>query len=356
MLAVVNVGALKSALLAGKLCKIYFLFGNDAYLKKQYADKIINMTTDRSDVFNYMPFSADCNMGDVYDAVLQVPLMSDKKCVVLCDYDFEKADKQSFETLKEIIESTPESTVFIIWCNNFEFDFKKSDRARKIAAAIDKCGGTSVQIDHPTAYDLKKMLISGAAKRGITFQSGAAEYLIENCSDDINTLRYELEKLCSYAKASGVSEITRAIIDSVTVKSLEASVFELSKKIFAMDISGAMALLDELFYLKTEAAVILHSVFSSFIDAYRVFSAETAGVKIPQIAADFNYGRREFVLSQIRNSAMRMDNKKFNLCFEEIISADAALKSFSGSERTVLEELAVKLIYIISKGEKIDKN
>ena len=43
------------------------------------------------------------------------------------------------------------------------------------------------------------------------------------------------------------------------------------------------------------------------------------------------------------------------LCFEAIIKGDTALKSSGNDPRVVLEQLIVRLIFIISAGESIDK-
>ncbi len=344
---------LKNSIKNGNIYNCYFIYGNDAYMKKFYVDKIIGKTADRDDVFNFTAFSDECEMAQVSNAVEQLPLMNDRKCVLLTDYDFEKSAKSEFDALKEIAETVPESTVFIIWCNNYTFDVKKSDRAKKLAACVQKGGGMAVEVNHPSLSDLKRLLVNGAQKRNIKLAPNTAQRLIENCGDDINLLRSELEKLCAYCTAQNISEINSEIIEKVCVKSVEASVFDLAGEIFTLNITAAVNTLDNLFYLKTEAAVILHSIFTSFIDAYRVYSGVICGISIPQIAKDFGYGRREFVLTKIKGFAAKMDNTKFKLCFEELTEADSRLKGFSCDEKGVLEQLVIKLVYIISKGEKI---
>ncbi len=344
---------LKNSLANGNLLNAYFIFGNDAYLKKQYVDKIIDKTVDRNDIFNFVSFTNEADLQEIYDAVEQFPMMSEKKCVLITDYDFEHATKSDFEKLIDILSNVPTTCVVIFWCNNIEFEFKKKTLAQKIAAAVEKSGGMAVQIDHRTIAELKRMLEKGAEKRGCTFENGAAEYLIEMSSDDINLLTGELEKLCAYV---GGGTINRDVIDKVSVKSYDASIYNLSKEIFAQNITGVMQLLDELFFLRVDATPILHSIFSTFIDAYRVYIGKTAGVPIPTVAKDFGYGKREFVLTKLPVGTKKLDEKRFRLCFNALVNADAALKSFSSNERTVLEELAVRLIYIISRGEDIAEN
>ncbi len=342
---------LKNSLKAGTLLNTYFIFGNDAYLKKLYVDKIINKCVSRDDVFNFAQFTDDCDLQAVYDFKEQYPLMSDKKCAVICDYDFEHAQKSDFDKLADMLSNPNDTTVLIFWCNNVTFDAKKSDKAKKLISATEKGGGMAVQLDHRSIAELKKMLISSAEKQGVAFANGAADYLIESCGDDINILHTELTKLISFVKQGVISKET---IDRVCVKSVEASVYNLSKEIFAKNLGGAMRLLDELFWLKTEPQIILHSIFSSFIDAYRVYAAANDGVTTAEAAKQFGYGNRAFVLEKISYTAKKITPQMYSLAFSEILRAEAALKGFSVNERTVIEELIVRLVYILSKGEKLD--
>lgn len=352
-MAVCYENMLKSSLSRGNLLNTYFIFGNDAYLKKMYVDKIIDKVTGRDDVFNFVQFENGCNLQEVFDAQTQFPLMADKKCVVICDYDFEHCGKSDFEKLTDLLKNPVDTTVLIFWCNNLEFEFKKNDKAKKLAAAAEAGGGMAVQIDHRGLSDLKKMLTDGAAARGAKMDAATAAYLIENCGEDINILKSELEKICAYI---GKGTITRDVIEKVSVKSVEASVYNLSKEIFAHNISGAMRLLDELFYMRIEPAVILHSISSAFVDIARVCAALKQGVRPADIAKDFGYGNREFVLTRAADNARNLDDTKISLCLDEIVTADSTLKSFNANERTVIEQLVVKLVYVLLKGEKIDKD
>lgn len=342
---------LKNSLSGGTVLNAYFIFGNDAYLKRQYVDKIIDMVVDRNDVFNYSFFTDTADMQEVFDTVEQFPMMNDKKCIVLADYDFERASKNDFEKLIEISSNVPDTSVFVVWCNNYEFDTKKSNRAKKIVAAVEKSGGMAAQIDHRTVAELRKMLEKGAQKRGTAFETGAAEYLIETCSEDINVLVSELEKLCAYASTQ---KITKKMIDTVCVKSLDASVYNLANEIFSFNATAAMQLIDELMFMRIEPTIILHSMFTMLLDAYRVYLGKNAGASIPEIAKDFGYGNREWVLTKLPSNVKRLNNKQFDLCFTAVTDTDTSLKSFGVDQRAVLEQLVVRLIYILQKGEDID--
>ncbi len=350
-MAIVYEQMLKSSINSGNIKNTYFIFGNDAYLKQMYVDKITYRCVDKDDEFNIIKYECDCDLQQVYNSIEEFPLMADKKCVLLCDYNFLDASKSDFDKLMEMLSNPCDTTVFIMWFNDMEFDAKKCDRAKKLITATEKAGGFAVQIDHRSTSDLRKMLMDGALKRGCAFQSGVADYLIEACGDDINTLKNELEKLYAYV---GNGEISRDTVDTVAVKSVEASVYDLSKEIFALNLNRALALLDELFYKRTEAEIIFHSIFSVFVDVYRVYAAKGSGINNAEIAKTFGYGNRDFVINRAARHAANMDRNKIKLCFDELLNAHATLRAFGADSRVILESLVVRLVYILSKGEKID--
>ncbi len=342
---------LKANIKAGNILNTYFIFGDDTFLKKTYVDKIIDKTVDRNDDFNFLRFENECDLQEVYDAKEQFPMMCDKKCIVLMDYDFEGADKSDFEKLILLLSEPNDTTVFIYWCNNFQFDEKKSEKFKKLVAATENGGGMAVSVGHRTAADLVKVLAEGAKKRGTEFANGAASYLIESCSEDINILLSELEKLCSY---SAGKPITREMIDKVCVKTIEASVYSLANEIISLNANSALKILDDLYALRVEPLAVLHTVSSTFIDIKRAIAAKTAGMGINDLAEKFDYKNKKFALEKAARQASKFDNKKIEYCLEELVLADKDLKSFSGNDRIVLETLILRLIYIISKGEKID--
>ncbi|MBR6533109.1 MAG: DNA polymerase III subunit delta [Clostridia bacterium] len=331
--------------------RVYILFGNDGYLKKMYTSKIASSCAEEDDIFNYQKFSGECDLQEVYDAVLQFPVMSEKKVVILSDYDFEKCSKSDFEKLCTIITDTPDSCVFILLYDVLEVVAKKNAKLTKLISCAEKNNGVAAQLDHRTASDLVKMLTNGALKRGCKFDNTAARYLIETSGEDINTLKNELDKLCFYV---GKGEITKQTVDLVCVKTVEASVYTLSKQIIVCDMTAALKTLDELFYLKIEPIIILSTISGFYVDMYRTFVGKERAMTVPEIAKEFDYKNREFAIKNAVNDIKKFDFDKFTLSFDALRAADKSLKTFSSNPRTVLEQLVVKLGFIALKGESLD--
>ena len=350
-MAIITEPELKRQLASKQLSSAYLIFGDDAYLKKLYCDKISNSVSSPDDIFNYCKFDAECDLQTLYDFSMQLPLMADKKLAILYDYDFEGASKSEFERLCELIAELPESCVLIIWLQNVDFDRKKSSRFKTLCNAINKIGGVTASLDHRSIPELVKVLSDGALKRGSKLPPDVARYLIETVGEDINTLQGELNKLCAFI---GDKPITKEIIDNVCVKTVEASLFDLSKHIISGNSTLALTLLDELFYTRVEPMAILSTISSCYTDMYRVYVAKQSGQKTDDVIRLYGYKNKAFLVERAAKNLYKFDGKKLRLSLNEIYNADRRLKSFSQNQRIILEELIVRLIYIISKGETID--
>ncbi len=327
------------------------IFGDDSFLKSHYTAQMIKKTDIGDPFFNLQKFEDDVDLQGVYDAVNQFPMMADKKLVVLTDYPYDTAGKNDFEKLCGLVGDVPSSCVLILKFDGVEFD-AKSTNGRKLISATEKGGGRVVELGSRNRAQLKKMLCDGAKKRGCALSDRTADYILDVVGDDINTLRNELDKLCFFKDGS---EIDKDTVDLVCTKSVEASIFDYSTKIIAGDIEGAMRLLDDMFYMHFEAMGILYNAAGAFVDMYRMFTALKVGKKQDEVANDFAYpANRRFLLKKAESNLRKMDAKKFDLCFNALLEADKQLKSFGADERSVLERLTVRLVYIMVKGESVD--
>ena len=337
--------ALKKNLAKGELLPVYILYGQDSFLKKSYADKIGAMIAEPDDIFNYCRFNNNSDLQEIYDAVLQMPFMGDKKFVEFCDFDFEHSSKNDLDRVCDLISEVPESAVFVLRFDNIEADCKKSSKFKKLSTAAEKAGGMVVNLDHRKTPELVKMLVDGAAKRGCKMDSSAARYLVETAGDDINLLKNELLKLCAYANGT---PITTEMVDKVSVKTIEASVYNLSKFIIESNPSKALSCLDELFFMRIEPMIILYAISSVYVDMLRVLAAKQQGVSIAEVSKLFGYKNREFVLDKAATSLRKFNFNKIKSSLLALMEADNSLKSFSAESRIVLEQLVIKLIYILA--------
>lgn len=346
-----NDKTLKSSLQAGALLPVYIIAGDDVYLKRQALDRIIDACGVKDDEMNLISFETDSPLQQIYDELTAFPLMAEKKCVILSDYNFDEATKNDFNNLLEMASEAYETSVFVLYFANIQVDFKKSDKFKKLMSAVSKAGGDTVRLDHKSVDELARWLCALAKKRDCDLSSATAKYVIEVCSADISVLTSEIGKLCAFQKSG---EITRDTVDKVCVKSVEASLYDLSTKVIAGDTAGAMKLLDELFYMNKEPIVIFHSIASAYVDMYRAKVALAAKKDLEDTAKEFGMGSRAFVLKKAAVHLRKFDEKKLNLSFNALLSCEREIKGYVHSQRDLIEKLIVKLIYIMKTGEALD--
>lgn len=343
---------LKKDISTENFAPVYMIYGDDSYLKNYYKDLLAEKTSDGDPFFNKQKFEGDIDLQEVFDAVNQYPMMADKKSVLLTDYVYLHTDKNNFNRLCALIEDVGNTCVLIIHFDSVDFEIKKSPLAKKLADTVNKSGGKCAEINHRSAAMLAKMLTAGAAKRGCRLSDQTARYLIEVSGNDLFTLQNELEKLCAYENSG---EISKETVDAVSVKTIDASVYDFAKQIFAGNVSNAIKLLDNMLFMRIDPMAILYNVSSSYIDMHRVYTAEKSGVKNIDIAKDFSYPKnRQFLIDRASQNVKKFNAEKLQLSLNCITEADKALKTFGTDARCVLEQLTIKLIYIIAKGESID--
>lgn len=350
-MAIIFEEALKKDLSKGTLLPVYILFGEDSYLKSNYLNKIRDKITTEDDVFNFSKFVNGCNLQEVYDAVMQLPIMSDRKCVILSDYDYLHCDPSELDRLAELIATVPEETTFILYFDSIETDAKKGTKFKKLISACEKNGGVAVELKHRSRAELVKMLCDGAGKRHCKMDYAVGNYLVEVSGDDINLLVNELTKLCAFV---GEGVITKDHIDEVCTITVEANLYKLSDFVLSGNSTEALKMLDKLFFMRLEPIAVFYTIAGIFVDMYRVYSAKGVGVNLSEVTKTFSYGNKAFLVEKAERNVRKMDFNRLRLCLNTLVATDNALKSFKANQRELLEEMIVKLIYIIAEGETLD--
>lgn len=346
-----NDKTLKSSLASGALLPVYLICGDDSYLKQQALNRIIAATVSPDDDMNLVKYNFGVSLQEVYDELNGFPVMADKKCVVLGEFDIEKSAQFEFDNLIEIVSDPVDTSVFVLYFGNDEIDLKKSKRVKALTSAVTKAGGDVVCLNHKSADELARLLCASAKKQGFVLSPKNATYITEICSTDIEFLTNELKKLCAYTKEG---EITKEIIDSVCVKSVEASIYDLSNKIIFGDTAGVMKLLDELYYMNIDTMPVFYTIASTVVNMYRAYYAKAEGKNLDEMAEAFKMGNKSFLLSRSAGYLRKFDLNKLELCFDAIIKTEKELKSYALNERNSIEKLVVRLIYIMKTGETLD--
>ena len=317
---------------------VYLIYGEEAYLKKTYVDKIVSKTVDPSfEDFNFHTFDGkDCTLSEVYESAEAVPMMAETKCVLVKDFPLDTLDDDGFEQLERVIRENPDDCALVFSIIAYEPKGAKWTKAIKLFEKY----GYAVKLDKKTSLELAKMLEGGAKRRGKPFAKGVASYLITCVGSDLNTLLNETEKVCAYAQGE---EIQKSDVDAVCIKSLDARVFDMIKDLTAGRFDSAFRKLSVLFEQREDEFQILGALIAQYSDIYRAKAAVKSGSRAEEIAKYYAYAGKEFRLTNAARSGSSLSFDDVGECIEILLEADTTLKSSALNKRLVLEQTVVKL-------------
>lgn len=338
---------LKAHIKSKEFYPIYLVCGDEDYLKKFYIDLIASKAVEPAfESFNLQKFEGkNLDLADVFEQASIMPMMSDKRCIIVEDYKLESINERDLSLIYAYVESSPETSIVIFHQKNAEFSLTK---AKKAADIISKHGAVCV-LDKRKGNDLIKPLMSSATKQGCTLTIPMANYLVGVVGDDFNVLVNELQKVCGYA---GEGEITKSHIDAVAVKTDEAKIYDLTKALMQKDFDKAYKVLHTLLKSKIKPEYILGTIISTYVDMYRGKVSVSCGERADVLATDFGYGKRAFALANAARDSSKIDLPTLRRCLDVLSEADMKLKKSFDDETIVLEQLMVRL-FLIANGERV---
>lgn len=341
---------LKQHLKNEEVKQVYLLYGEESYLTTHYVEQLVGKSgvreNDELSVFNYQRFDGQESSFDAIEAAAEsLPLMADVKCVTVSNCDVTAA--AIFDRAMALVNDPPEGTMLIFWMTTLLSDGKLNAKWKQFAEAVEK-NGMCVAFPRKSNEEIARILCSGAGRRGCLMKPQIALLLVEQCGNDMNLLLNELDKLCALA-ANG--EITVSILEQVATKNLNAQAYELSGAILKNQYEKAYIILHRLFASKTEPLMILAALSGAYTDMYRAKLAAIDGRQAETLVEEFDYKGKAFRLRYAARDCSRLSVEALRESLELLAQADRRLKSSSSDKKTVLEELAAKLIITAKLGQ-----
>ena len=116
---------------SGQFKKIYLLYGDEAYLKKQYKDKLKKALVQPDDTMNFTAYEGkDTNPKEVIDLSETLPFFADRRVILIENSGFFKSSQ---EELADFIKNMPDYLIFV-------FVESEVDKRNKVYKAVSTAG------------------------------------------------------------------------------------------------------------------------------------------------------------------------------------------------------------------------
>lgn len=317
---------------------IYLFSGREDYLKQYYIDQLIgSVLPNGDDGLNYLRVEySQVRVMDMTDYMQALPVFADQKILHITALDTDAVRKDITDAIGEIVKDYPEYLVVVL-------ERQTTDSQKQTVAFPDIKKLNSPHI-HELIFNeqdtdlLTRWMIRRAASHGKLLSAPAAEYLLSITDNNMLSLGNELSKICAYASES---EICIRDIDMVTVRTIDAQIYELADAVLAADASKCMACADDLLE-KFPDTMVLASVYNCFSRLYRVGVAKERGLSASEIAKQFNLkqGTVNKNLRILRSFSMDKIRKLVAIC----VDADTELKRVSRDKRKSIDVFLLKLM------------
>lgn len=239
---------------------VFYSLVQKSFLKRE-ANKICKSSLGEVNDFNYAKFDAKENtIKEIIDSCLEVPMLENKKVVVVEDAFFiasnktkEKINKDNdYELLLKYLKKPCEETdlVFLVYSD-------KLDSKNEIYKALAKVAKI-IPFAPLKEYDWEKYTRQIINKKGFNFDNDAIKELARRTLNDRDRLFNEIEKLSLYK-----NEISLYDVVSFVSEPLEDKVFELSNALLKGDSANALFIYRDLIKNKSNDPTIMLLMIAS---------------------------------------------------------------------------------------------
>ena len=323
---------------SGALKNLYLIYGEETELKRIFSGRLIRAIGNEEDGMNFQRFEGRAaTVEAIIDAADTLPFFAQSRTVLVKESGLFKTKQ---DELADYLKDLPESTYLIF----VESEVDKKFRLFKAVESIG-CAQEYVML---TGDELRNEVARRIARAGFKVRSSTVDYFLEQTGADLTAIQNQLDKVCAYAQG----EITKAHIDAVATKTLDAKVYALSRALLQNDFDKAYAVLDTLMQMRVEPYYILGALCGAYLDLYRAKTAMTCAGRLQPVLSAYSYKGREFALQNASRDAARLSTPQLRKSLEALLNADRKLKSTGESGTLILEQLLVQLS-LIANGERV---
>ena len=264
--------SLNEDLKTGQLNRVYLLYGEEDYLKKQYRDKLRSAMLPLDDTMNYAYYEGKgVNVKEVIDLAETLPFFAERRLIVIENSGLFKSSNDFSDYVKEL----PETTYLL-------FVEEEVDKRSKMYKALGKVG-SAVEFVQQTDETLMKWITSRIKKEGKNISQNAYQLFVEKTGADMENIDKELEKLLCYTLERDT--ITLEDVEAVTTEQIQNKIFEMVEAIVNKNQKKALDLYYDLLALKEPPMRIMFLITSQFQNLMIVKAMTVKGYPPKEIAS-----------------------------------------------------------------------
>lgn len=308
--------------------QVYLLYGEEAYLRNQYRQKLLSALVPEGDTMNLHIYEdSDVPVKEVIDLAETMPFFAEHRIIAIKDSGL---FKKGGEELAEYLAGMPESTILI-------FAEKEVDKRSKLFKAV-KDKGRAVEFATQDENTLQKWILGILKKENKNITQQTLLFLLEKTGTDMENISSELEKLVCYTMDRDV--ITSEDVEAVCTTRVTSQIFEMVGAVAEKKQKKALDLYYDLLTLKEPPMRILFLIARQFNMLLQVKELRQKGADNRQIGE--KVGLPPFIAGKYVTQAAGFSREELRRAIEECVSAEEAVKTGRMNDVMSVEILIVK--------------
>ncbi len=314
---------------------LYYLCGEEEYLKSYYYEEIKKKTVSEMREFNITEGGKEISLNTLENTIDSFPMYSDMKFIGIVDLETDLLKKEEYKSeLLRIIKDLPEYV-----CLVFMDTAVKDGKDPALKKIVEKAGGLIVEIERPTQSALSAWGRKHFEKLGKKISPQDMQYILMNAENDMISLKNEIMKIAAF---SAGQSITRQEIDAVITRSLETNRFVLSDALSKRDFNKAVRVIEDLYAQNYDDIQIVNLIYRVIVDLLRASWAASGAKTSRDMERDF--GIRSYGAAKMMRYAHGLTERQLVKSLDACLSSEIAIKQEGGDKREIVYGLIGKLV------------
>lgn len=312
----------------GQLKQVYLLCGEEAYLRRQYRDRIREALIGDGDLMNLHCFEGrGIVSGEVTDLAQTMPFLAERRVLVIENSGF---FKKGGEELAAYLDE-PAPTAYFLFV---EPEIDKRSRLYKAVSAK----GRIIECKTPDEAVLKRWIVELLTKEGKRITQKDLDFFLEKTGADMENIRSEVEKLVCYCMNREI--VTERDIEEICVRQVSSRIFDMVEAVADKRQKQAMELYYDLLTLKEPPMRILFLIARQFNLLLQVKELRNKGYDANAIGA--KTGLAGFIARKYVAQAAKFKEAELKQALTDCVETEEAVKTGRMNDVMSVELLIVK--------------
>ncbi len=312
----------------GNFKTAYLLCGEEAYLKKQYKERLIRALCDPGDSMNFSRFEGkSIDPAAIISLSDTLPFFAERRLILIEDSGF---FKNKYDELADYLPKIPDTTCIL-------FVESEIDKRSRLYKAVQKQGRVT-EFQTQDERTLMRWILGILKKENRKITEATLQVFLEHTGMDMENISMELTKLLSYTEGRDV--ITTEDVDAICTVQTTGQVFEMIRALSEKKQKRALDLYYDLLALKEPPMRILFLIARQFQQLLVVKSLMSKGYDKAAIASRAKLA--PFVAAKCMAQARSFTQKQLEAAVRDCVQAEEDVKTGRLSDTLSVELLILK--------------